>query len=108
MPNNPIYTTKLETKVKQILETSPATRENDHTLVAHYWASETIHEGPLRIESAKVFLQLLATGILTKYSSISRARRKIQEKHVDLRGKSYNIRQNKAKKAIKHFGNKII
>tara|TARA_Y100001973_G_C5209092_1_gene343973 strand:+ start:1570 stop:1890 length:321 start_codon:yes stop_codon:yes gene_type:complete len=104
---NPVYTSKLETKVKAILETIPTTRENDHALVAHYWAEE-LSNGPIRVESAQGLLTTLASGGLTKYSSISRARRKIQEKHVHLRGTSYNIRQNKSKKTKKYFGGKVI
>ena len=104
---NPIYTTNLETKVKSILETIPAARDNDHALVAAYWAAE-LKNGPVRVESAQGLLVTLASGGLTKYSSISRARRKIQEEHVNLRGKSYNIRQNKSKKTKKYFGGKVI
>ena len=105
--DNPIYTTKLEDIVKTILETFPETKENDHALIARYWQIE-LKNGPVRVESAKGLLELLHGGMLTKYSSISRARRKLQEEHTHLRGKSYNIRQNKSKKTKKYFGGKVI
>ena len=87
-----IVSNKLENKVKYILENLPEARENDYALIAQIWAHE-VNTGPVRVESAQGFLQLLSQGCLTKTSSISRARRKVQEKHAHLRGKSYSFRQ---------------
>ena len=89
-----IVSNKLEEQVKYILENLPAARENDYALIAQIWAHE-VNTGPVRVDSAQGFLQILSQGCLTKTSSISRARRKVQEKHAHLRGKSYSLRKNK-------------
>ena len=85
-------------EVEIYLNKYPLLRDNDDRLMANIWAkyigSRDDMDGP---ESWKDMLSLLAKGKLPSYESISRCRRKIQEKTPHLRGEKWNERHGRAK-----------
>ena len=85
-------------EVEIYLNKYPLLRDNDDRLMANIWAkyigSRDDMDGP---ESWKDMLSLLAKGKLPSYESISRCRRKIQEKNPHLRGEKWNERHGRAK-----------
>ena len=79
-------------KVINLLEKIPHLRDSDDKLVATYLFKE-LGKDRVELMTAMNVLQMLADGKLTSVSSILRARRKVQEQRLDLRGKSYSSRQ---------------
>jgi hypothetical protein len=70
-------------KVKELLETWPKYRDNDLSLVSHFWNDQIEGTG---VHTATAFLKYHAAGQLTSSDVITRARRQLQEEHVELRG----------------------
>lgn len=76
---------KLYDIVKQILQTYPTTRDSDKSLIWQVWVKGGY----------------VQNGVITKWDffdattpeSITRARRKVQEDHPELRGKTYEKRR---------------
>lgn len=92
----------MESKVKQIkrtaiivkllLEKTPHLRDSDDKLVATIWYNQLgIHE--LQRINGYDILKLISDGALIDSQSICRARRKIQEEHIELQGKNYKKRK---------------
>lgn len=81
---------KVEPRVKDILRRVPETRDNYGLLEGMVWYEEVDNPNDMKLLE---FLRLRADGKLTSSESIGRARRKIQEKHVELRGKNYKSRK---------------
>ena len=85
-------------EVEIFLIKHPALRDNDERLMANIWAkyigNRDDMDGP---ESWQDMLSLLAKGRLPSYESISRCRRKIQEKKPHLRGEKWDKRHGRAK-----------
>lgn len=73
-------------KVFSLLTDNPATRDNDMLLLQQIWLKES---KALNLEE---FMVELANGNLSNAESITRMRRKIQEKHPALRGEKYDSR----------------
>jgi polysaccharide pyruvyl transferase WcaK-like protein len=83
-------------EVETYLNKYPLLRDNDEKLMANIWwkhVSFNIGENA----SGKALLSMLAEGKLPSYESISRCRRKIQEKKPHLRGEKWNERHGRAK-----------
>jgi len=83
-------------EVETYLNKYPLLRDNDEKLMANIWwehVSFNIGENA----SGKALLSMLAEGKLPSYESISRCRRKIQEKNPHLRGEKWNERHGRAK-----------
>lgn len=86
-------------RVKELLEKYPHLRDSDNKLVANIWNQEK------QDTDAFGFLQLYADGKITPADSITRARRKLQELHPELRGKKYDQRHREEKKVRKNIVN---
>jgi hypothetical protein len=80
--------------VNDLLNKKPYLRDDDNKLCTHIWYKEMKLLGydPHNI-SATDFLLLYAKNKVTLAPSIKRARAKIQEENVFLRGKKYYIRK---------------
>jgi hypothetical protein len=92
--------------VKVLLIKSPELRDDDNRLIANIWLQEAGGTAKASQMSGFDFLSLLALGKLTTSESIRRCRQKIQEQEPELRGKSYQARQEKAthiKELLKKF-----
>jgi len=76
-------------KVKELLEQKEIYRDDYYPLLARLWHDEM----PDKKISAFDFLHNLRAGKVTHPESIMRLRRKIQEEHPHLRGKTYRSRQ---------------
>jgi hypothetical protein len=86
--------------VKTLLEKFPNLRDNDEKLCANYWYIEAnLHFVTL---DANEFLRMYADGRITHSDSITRMRRKLQEKHPELRGKLWEERH-KNEEPVKKF-----
>lgn len=75
---------EVQNNVRYLLETNLETRDSDMVLVAEYWKTFDLNS----INYVNLYLEKL-----TNYESISRCRRKLQEKHEELRGKRYKERK---------------
>jgi len=94
---------KVQEQVKILLQTYPKLRDNDVRLVASYYYNNISNINQI---SAIDFLQIMVNGNLPSPDTITRARRKIQEKHPELRGVNYVERQ-KLEKQVRENINKI-
>lgn len=94
---------KVQEQVKILLETYPKLRDNDVRLVASYYYNNISNINQI---SAIDFLQIMVNGNLPSPDTITRARRKIQEKHPELRGVNYVERQ-KLEKQVRQEINKL-
>ena len=90
---------KTKDKVKELLQKHPELRDSDNKLIAFYWYNE-LKKKDLNPKSitAMEFLQTFADSKLTNSETIHRCRRKAQEKNKELRGKNYEVRQDKIQK----------
>ena len=94
---------KVQEQVQILLETYPKLRDNDVRLVASYYYNNISNINQI---SAIDLLQIMVNGNLPSPDTITRARRKIQEKHPELRGVNYVERQ-KLEKQVRENINKI-
>lgn len=94
---------KVQEQVQILLETYPKLRDNDVRLVASYYYNNISNINQI---SAIDFLQIMVNGNLPSPDTITRARRKIQEKHPELRGVNYVERQ-KLEKQVRENINKL-
>lgn len=100
-----IQVIKTKDRVKKLLETYPAYRDNDERLTANVWNdqlteySKRFGEGYLPANlSAYDFFKLYAKGdVFTSADLITRARAKLEEQVPELRGKSYEERHRTGK-----------
>lgn len=83
--------------VKGFLEKREDLRDSDAKLVANVWRDEVEVQigknGLSKISAYDFFALYLAQEKLSSSDSITRARRKIQQMNIHLRGNSYNERQ---------------
>lgn len=77
--------------VMQLLIKSERCRNSDTRLTAAIWKHHIKEDLP-KLQAIDL-LQLLADNKLPSYESISRVRRKLQEKYPALRGDAYNARK---------------
>jgi|TARA_R100000501_G_C2607894_1_gene103183 hypothetical protein len=87
-------------EVERFLTKYPILRDDDERLMANIWNS---HIGNLEDVDGKEILHMLANHKLPSYESISRCRRKIQEKNPHLRGEKWNERHGRASKIRKEI-----
>mgnify|MGYP003343568951 CR=1 FL=1 len=81
-------------KVKALLEKDEMYRESDEKLVCRIWNNELADmKFDSRTMSSFEFFRIYVNGNITTADVITRARRKVQEKHPELRGNNYNQRQ---------------
>ena len=88
-------------KVKSLLEAQPKYRDDYKSLIARIWFNEIGQDKELK---AYELLNKLAEGKLSHPESIMRARRKIQEEHPELRGRTYNKRKEEVKAVQRELG----
>lgn len=79
--------------VYQLLVKHPHLRDSDSRLVASYHTYEMGGKQVCLSTSAYDYMMAVIEGKLTNAESITRARRKVQETHADLRGKNYAERK---------------
>lgn len=94
---------KVQEQVQILLETYPKLRDNDTRLVASYYYNNISNINQM---SAINLLEVMVNGNLPSPDTITRARRKIQEKHPELRGVKYLERQ-KLEKQVRQEINKL-
>lgn len=85
----------IKDRVLSLLLKFPLTRDNDNKLLSYFWFYE-VGETDIENSTAKELLIKLSNGELTTSESIRRVRQKLQEEHVELRGKSYRARKKEA------------
>lgn len=86
---------EVKNKVEFLLKEYPHTRDDDNKLIANIWFNE-INE--IDNMSAKEFLKQFSEGKFTSTESIGRARRKLQEQNISLRGIKYKSRMEEEEK----------
>tara|TARA_Y100000310_G_C20609620_1_gene777326 strand:- start:510 stop:878 length:369 start_codon:yes stop_codon:yes gene_type:complete len=96
---------KVYSLVKEILEQRPETRDSDTKLAFLFYRIQHPDFYPTDAPSMRVieFFANLENGTMIKMSSITRARRLVQQNWPDLRGKKYNTRKYKATKKMKNY-----
>lgn len=91
--------------VEKALKEHECTRDDDHKLFV--WVVYYIKPELLKQSFQNAFWNASENG-LPSYESITRARRKAQEKHPDLRGKAWEKRHAKENEYIRKFGRKAV
>ena len=89
--------------VKKILMEFPMTRDCDINLSLYYY-QQFCGINPANLTLLD-FMKRIKSGNLVSLSTIERARRKVQEQHIELRGTKYEDRQrqsNEIRKSIVH------
>ena len=81
---------KVAPLVLQVLREEEETRDDDNLLCASLWA----RQGAKNSLKFGEFCIMLCDGRFANPETVGRARRKIQETQIDLRGKFYNERHN--------------
>ena len=81
----------LTEQVKVILEKDPRTRDDDKLLCSIIWYKSI--GTTMKTMSAVDFLKMYVNGDLVNHDTITRARRKVQEENISLRGENYSGRQ---------------
>jgi len=88
----------LKDRIKLYLMSHPETQDSNEALMSIIWQHEvdkfSINAGGIKVNP----LTLLKQNKLTSWDSATRAKRKLQEEHPQLRGQSYKVR--KAKQVI--------
>ena len=79
---------KIMPTVAQILKKDLETRDDDNILITRVWE----HQGTKNDYTFLKIKEMLYLGKLATPESITRSRRKLQEKHFELRGKLYDER----------------
>ena len=87
--------------VEKILREHPETRDDDMRL--YVWICHETCPASMIQQFSKVMWYHSDYG-LPSYESITRARRKLQEQHPELRGKKYEKRQGKQAEYINKYG----
>lgn len=96
---------KLKERIQIYLISYPETRDSNETLMAIIWQQET-DKFIINADNHNINpLTLLKNNKLTSWDSATRAKRKLQEEHPELRGQSYNKRKAKATKVSKNLDN---
>ncbi len=89
-----------ETKeiVRRVLTTSISSRDNDEELMLHVWNTELDQQGRDILHTGAMDLCLkLVSGNLSKPDSITRYRRLLQAKDINLRGDNWSKRHDMMK-----------
>ena len=91
--------------VLNCLEDNEVLRDNDNKLVANIWYKHIKRTRDVTAMNALDLLVALGNNELPSWESITRCRRKIQEKRTDLRGNNYDKRQKHQKDVVKDIRN---
>ena len=85
--------------VTALLKKHPHLRDSDEKLMANVWYQFVSRDDNFEVRrmTAMQLLEELSKGNMPSYESISRCRRKIQEKEESLRGELWDKRHNRAK-----------
>lgn len=84
--------------VKKLLERDAQLRDNDNLLVSKIWGYTLVDKGLKPSEhSITTFLQMYSSEELPQADVITRARRKVQQEHKELRGKLWDERHHEEK-----------
>jgi len=97
---------KLKDRIQLYLMSHPETQESNEALMSIIWQHEVDKfiinaGGGIKINP----LTLLNQGKLTSWDSATRAKRKLQEEHPQLRGQSYKQRKAKQANVRKNLNN---
>ena len=84
---------KVKPRVKAILSQYPRARDDDLYLLSKVWGDEI----EKTLASPSDILFMMENKNLTTPESVTRARRQIQEKYLDYRGKTYKKRHGLSK-----------
>ena len=96
---------RLKDRIQIYLMSYPETRENNEALMSIIWQYEA-DKFAMGADNIQVNpLVLLKQNKLTSWDSATRAKRKLQEEHPELRGQTYNLRKAKAKKVKNNLDN---
>ena len=89
-------------KVKFLLETNPALRDNDMKLIATYYFHEI---GKEEIDSLNAYdlLTKISSSKMTNFESIRRLRMQLQQNDEGLRGSEYKKRKKRIDPAFRVF-----
>ena len=89
-------------KVKFLLQTNPALRDNDMKLIATYYFHEI---GKEQIDELNAYdlLTKISSSKMTNFESIRRWRTKLQYYNEDLRGAEYKTKRSKNNPTFKVF-----
>ena len=81
----------LRQKIEELLIQFPMFRDNDEHLVSFIWKQQLVNAGfdPYVNYHISEILSMMSDKTLSKYDSITRIRRLIQEEIPELRGASY-------------------
>ena len=85
---------KTQDQVFKVLMHRPEARDNDNYLIWLVWHNFY----KVSMADMMTFRDDFINNKIPSADSITRYRRKIQEEHIELRGKKYDERQNKTKK----------
>ncbi len=77
---------ELAKKVHDILVNNPSTRDDDRLLIVELWSSESLSD------SSKDFFDEMLKGYVSFPDTVTRVRRKLQEKNESLRGEKWVAR----------------
>ena len=89
--SKPYLSKNVKDNVTDILSQFPITRDSDMRLIAMYYRKHAPE--PIGYITADEFLNLLANGKMPSPDTITRARRKIQQHNEELRGTTWEKRQ---------------
>lgn len=92
----------IKDKVKFLLQTNPALRNNDMKLIATYYFHEI---GKEEIDSLNAYdlLTKISSSKMTNFETIRRLRIKLQQHDEDLRGSEYKNRKKRIDPAFRVF-----
>lgn len=89
-------------KVKFLLQTNPALRDNDMKLIATYYFHEI---GKVEIDKLNAYdlLTKISSSKMTNFESIRRLRMQLQQNDGELRGSEYKNRKKRIDPAFRVF-----
>ena len=100
----------LKEQIAYVMSADPRTMDDDHLLCVVIWHNALKQEGfDIMNTSAYHFMQMYRDKKLPNHDTVTRIRRKLQEEHVELRGKKYverQLKQNEVKKDL-GYGDKV-
>lgn len=88
-------------QVEKIMREHPEARDDDFKLYG--WACKESDVRVMQLTFTQVLWNASKLNI-PSYESVTRARRKLQEQHPELRGKKYQTRQSKQSEYISKYG----
>lgn len=97
----------IQETVEKLLRDNVAYRDNDKLLWARLVQDSLGGVQMIQVMSAYELLRKFTKGELPSYESISRARRKVQELHKELRGTNYEERQNHQEQVKEVLGYRV-